>query len=59
MYSIEYIYYYLNLTLFRGGGVNVTPPMGQNAPTGAPQSNKAICFIHLQQNQSTCRLSLK
>ncbi len=32
-----------------------TPPMGQNTP----QSDKAICFKHLQQNQSTGSFSLK
>ncbi len=32
-----------------------TPPMRQNAP----QSDKAICFKPLQQNQSTCSFILK
>ncbi len=40
------------------------PPMGQNTPMGGvkcppPQSDKAICFEHLQQNQSTDSFSLK
>ncbi len=34
---------------------HVTPPMGQNTP----QSDKAIRFKHLQQNQSTGSFSLK